>query len=359
MDGGVNQFSFEGFDRQSRDKVEHLLGVLNEIASEPYLARRLCLHGGTAINLFALNAPRLSVDIDLNYIGSTDRQTMLKERVELEDALQDICSSAGYHVSAGGAEHSGRSFHLGYNGVLGRDQVKIDIDYLNRSPLLPPQPRTVRVAGGVSATFPVMADTELFAGKTKALLERVAVRDLYDISQIAKTTPSTVSPDGEAVLMRNVLLYYTVVAKPFPRPPKIASRFSGREAEMRSQLYPMLIPDDRPRLNDLIATAEEYLAEISTPVNQAGKEFVDLAADGEFRPDLLFSEHPDVLRAALNDPAAQWKMKNLANSTFASTPHRAISQSARDAHGPVWVAPHVRNGKKVDGYWRRGPQRYA
>ena len=55
----------EAFMRQ----VALLLNVLPEVAKEPNLA----LHGGTAINLFVRNMPRLSVDIDLTYLGPADK----------------------------------------------------------------------------------------------------------------------------------------------------------------------------------------------------------------------------------------------------------------------------------------------
>ena len=40
--------------------------------AHPFLGRRMALKGGTALNLFVLDFPRLSVDIDLNYIGACD-----------------------------------------------------------------------------------------------------------------------------------------------------------------------------------------------------------------------------------------------------------------------------------------------
>lgn len=47
-----------------KKQVELLLKTLPEVAKETCFA----LHGGTAINLFIRNMPRLSVDIDLTYL---------------------------------------------------------------------------------------------------------------------------------------------------------------------------------------------------------------------------------------------------------------------------------------------------
>lgn len=61
------------------DKVERLLDLLAELNEHPVLKGKLALHGGTAINLFMLDVPRLSVDIDLSYVGAISRDAMLAE----------------------------------------------------------------------------------------------------------------------------------------------------------------------------------------------------------------------------------------------------------------------------------------
>ena len=57
------------------NQVRLLLGVLPEIAAEEVFA----LKGGTAINLFYRDMPRLSVDVDLTYLPTVDRDTALKD----------------------------------------------------------------------------------------------------------------------------------------------------------------------------------------------------------------------------------------------------------------------------------------
>ena len=59
-----------GFRPDLLEKVAHLLGLLNAMQSHPFLKGKLALKGGTALNLFVFNVPRLSVDIDLNYVGA-------------------------------------------------------------------------------------------------------------------------------------------------------------------------------------------------------------------------------------------------------------------------------------------------
>lgn len=72
-------------DKDYRKQVELLIQVLPEVAKEPKFA----LHGGTAINLFVRNMPRLSVDIDLTYIPIQNRQDSLNG---IKKTLEEIKS---------------------------------------------------------------------------------------------------------------------------------------------------------------------------------------------------------------------------------------------------------------------------
>ena len=177
--------NFSGFRPDIIEKVIRLLLILERIGNHAFLGSRMSLHGGTALNLFVLAMPRLSVDIDLSYVGNTDREQMLAERPAIEHAIADIARELGFTVTISPAEHSGRTFRLHYKGTAGLDSVKIDTNFLNRSPLLPLQRKTVVLDSGAEVTFPLNSDIELIAGKLKALVERVAVRDLYDTSRIA------------------------------------------------------------------------------------------------------------------------------------------------------------------------------
>lgn len=80
----------------------------------------------------------------------------------------------------------------------------------------------------------------------------------------------------------------------------------------------MLRPGDRPSLAAMIAEAERYLAEVSQPCDDAEAEFFARAARADLAPELLFGHRPDVLVAAQADPAARWKVQNLAKALHAN-----------------------------------------
>lgn len=56
------------------------------------------MKGGTALNLFVFDVPRLSVDIDVNYVGGADRTTMTADGPKLDAALEQVASRMGLAV---------------------------------------------------------------------------------------------------------------------------------------------------------------------------------------------------------------------------------------------------------------------
>ena len=71
--------------------------------------RTLALKGGTALNLAFGRPTRLSVNLDLNYVGSTDRQTMLESGSRPESASTELGRRLGYRVQQSSDEFAGRS----------------------------------------------------------------------------------------------------------------------------------------------------------------------------------------------------------------------------------------------------------
>ena len=85
-----------GFDAVQLEKVIRLRQLLIEFRKHSFLRERLVLKGGTAVNLFYLELSRLSVDIDLNYIGQLAREEMQRERPEIVKATEQITKALGY-----------------------------------------------------------------------------------------------------------------------------------------------------------------------------------------------------------------------------------------------------------------------
>jgi hypothetical protein len=295
------------FQPRTLDKVERLLDLLSEIQRHPDLRGKLAMHGGTAINLFMLDVPRLSVDIDVSYVGALSREAMLAERPVIERALEEVARFQGYDFSAGEGGHAGRTFVLRYRGDWGMDHVKVDCIYMNRSPLFPLHVRhcLLRPDAGVL----MFEDAELAGGKVKAFFDRVKIRDLYDISNLKAHFDAAGDADG---LVHKTLLYYASLSAHFPNKFEGRStRFEARQKELEDQLLPMLrLSGDEPTLFVLMKRAEDFIAEYVLPRNDDERLYLEHFAKGEYCPELLFGEE-EIARAAKASPEAQWKLANL------------------------------------------------
>jgi len=172
-----------------RNQVALLLRILPVIAREKDFA----LHGGTAINLFYHNMPRLSVDIDLTYIPFGNRTTDLalirskllsigerlrktipnirvKAPVEVDDELKLFCS-------------------------IPEAAVKVEVNTINRGIAGVPVLRSL--CHGAQELFDsfceiqVVPDAQLFGGKIVAALDRQHPRDLFDLKKMFESTGYT------------------------------------------------------------------------------------------------------------------------------------------------------------------------
>ena len=101
------------------EKVLRLKQCLVEFDRHPVLKGKLVLKGGTALNLFYLDLARLSVDIDLNYIGQVEREGMLAERPLIVGVIEQTCSALGYQVRRGTDDHALVTWTLGFRNQRG------------------------------------------------------------------------------------------------------------------------------------------------------------------------------------------------------------------------------------------------
>lgn len=178
-----------GFVRDTLEKVWRLADVLKFIESDGLLAKGIALKGGTAINLTIFDLPRLSVDIDLDYCRSIDREEMLADRDVITDKISKYMTANGYILSPKSKNyHALDSFVYEYVNCGGvKDNLKIEINYMLRCHVLPVARREVKLPWSEEA-FHVLsvAPLEIFASKIVALLTRTAPRDLYDMYNMVK-----------------------------------------------------------------------------------------------------------------------------------------------------------------------------
>ena len=160
-------------------QVRLLVDVLPHVAKESGFA----LKGGTAINLFYRDMPRLSVDVDLTWLQTGDRTSALSgissgldrigRRIAARDPRFKVHGSAG-----GGGSHT--------RIVVQRDrvQIKIETSPVARGAVLPARPMVASEAVAAQFGFVeahVLAFEDLYAGKLVATLDRQHPRDLFDV----------------------------------------------------------------------------------------------------------------------------------------------------------------------------------
>jgi len=312
MDEMTPQVTLAEFQPTTIDKVKRLLELLEEIERHPRLKGKLSMHGGTAINLFMLDVPRLSVDLDLSYVGKIERDEMLEERPYIEQALREVAEVLGYSVTGGEDDHAGRSLMLNYRGIWGHDHVKIDIVYLNRSPLLPVHKRPCVLMPSLEVTM--FVDYELIGGKVKAFFERVKVRDLYDVANLNRLLRKRFESDvSEEELAHQIILYYASISARFPNAfeGRAKERFAHCEDELQQSLYPMLRQNiEKPTLGSMIEEAERFITDFVLPRTDNERLYLERFAQGVYEPTLLFGNAKIAVAASLS-PEAQWKLLNI------------------------------------------------
>ncbi len=168
------------------ERVIRLIDILDAFGADTLIGPRIALKGGTALNLFHSNLDRLSVDIDLNYIGAVEKDQMEVDRPELEDRIQRLMESKGYAARREPSEHAGGKWIYRYASALGgAGTIEIDINYLYRGPLYGvDRMPSVAIGPWQAMNVPVLDIHEIVAGKMVALITRRTARDLFDAFRI-------------------------------------------------------------------------------------------------------------------------------------------------------------------------------
>ncbi len=162
-----------------KNQVRLLLDILPIVAKEKCFA----LHGGTAINLFIRNMPRLSVDIDLTYIPVEDRATSI---ININLALKRIKDEIEGSLPATTAEHKSDKAKL---QVATKDaSIKLEVNLTKRGIYTAAEERALCEKAqkdfDVFCTMPIVSFGLLYGGKICAALDRQHPRDLFDVKYL-------------------------------------------------------------------------------------------------------------------------------------------------------------------------------
>ncbi len=289
------------------EKALRLVRYLADVSSHPYLGPRLVLRGGTAINLFLADAPRLSVDIDLNYIGAEDRQGTDRERTRVQELLKEVGRSQGYTLAEGSREYANENFYLLYPSVRGvKDKLKVETNYLMRIPLLPViRKEATPLLEGLECEFNLSSAEEIYAGKVKALIERGAPRDFFDVYRLLQ--------DGElpgTEVVRGLTTFYLATIPDGPREFTVSTIPWPSEKQLGSHLRNLLRIGYVLPVRELVARVKSYLASI-LKLDERQSAFLDAVMAGRAEAGLLFTDNKLLADRASRHPALLWKVQNI------------------------------------------------
>jgi predicted nucleotidyltransferase component of viral defense system len=290
------------------EKVLRLIELIGEIDHHPLLTRVLALKGGTALNLFHLSLPRISVDLDFNYIGQGDRDQMLAERTSVEGAIEAVVRSLGYPTIRAGFEdaHAGARWELPYTETGGSsDHLEISVSWIHRVPLLGTVRRLVHpLHPGYTTEAELLSLEEIYAGKVAALLDRAHPRDLYDVTQILGILGSLRHDSA-----RQAALFYLALSSDDPGTRGLSNVLTISDQSIRRYLYPLLRRGEVPSKDSLVTMVTPHL-EVLLDLSKQEEAFFEAVARGESQTALLFPD-PEIAARADASPALNWKLLNV------------------------------------------------
>jgi len=283
-------------DEAYRKQVTLLVKIVPLVAAEASLA----LKGGTAINLFLRDMPRLSVDIDLTYVPVEDRAPSLKE---IDAAMRRIAKEIERGVPGAKVSASAPKGEKGITKLTVRAddaQIKIEVTPVLRGCVYEPAVRSVsaRVEEEFGfAEMPVVSFADLYAGKIVAALDRQHPRDLFDVRDL-------LANEGIDDKLRKAFIVY-LLSHDRPMAEVLAPRRLDISAEYKRGFEGMV---DRPvTLDELLKAREDLIGEIVGKMPKHHRRFLISVKRGE--PDWALLDLP----GAKDLPAVRWKLENLAN----------------------------------------------
>ncbi|MHC2595210.1 nucleotidyl transferase AbiEii/AbiGii toxin family protein [Pantoea endophytica] len=276
-------------------QVQLLLQILPLVS----LHNCFALKGGTAINLFIRELPRLSVDIDLVFLPALDRIAAL---AAIKRALDEIAEEISTKLVGSNVIRSYEDKNDALRLIVNHAgvQIKIELSPVLRGTVY--ESRIMQVCELVEDEFGfsetnVVSFADLYAGKICAALDRQHPRDLFDVKFLLEN-------EGLTEALRKALLVYLIS---HPRPlsellqPQLKDISGIYDGEFRN-----MAEIDVP-LQELEAARRHLIETINAAITDKERKFLLSFKNGQPDWSLLELSNIDQL------PAVRWKLQNLAN----------------------------------------------
>ncbi len=270
--------------------------LMAQVAPLVFVDDTFALKGGTAINLFVRDMPRLSVDLDLVFVDHTlpREQALAGIQRALREAA-DRLTRRGFTVHLPQAEAGETKLLVRRDRI----EVKVEVNFVTRGTVLPVHRASFTAAARnallADAEIPVVSLEDMYGGKLCAALERQHPRDLFDVMQLYQN-------EGITPGIRRAFVVYAACGKRpihellFPQLHDIrheyTHNFQGMTAEPVS-------------LEALLATRERLVKQIPKELDDDERRFLLSLVRAEPDWALLGIAHLG------NLPGLRWKLQNL------------------------------------------------
>ena len=295
--------------------------LLTQVAPLVFVDDTFALKGGTAINLFVRDMPRLSVDLDLVFPDHTLPRDQALARIN--DAIRQAAERLKRH----GFQTYMPAADAGETKLLvrrGRIEVKIEVNFVLRGTVQPVRPASLApVARDIlmaDLEIPLVALEDLYGGKLVAALDRQHPRDLFDVMQLFEHEGITPG------IRRAFVVYLASHNRPvhevlFPKLRDIRHDYQRNFEGMVAEPVP---------LDALLATRERLVRELQEGLDASERRFLLSLVAGEPDWSVMGIAHLEQL------PGIRWKLDNLAKlrkssaKKFAEQADALASQLALD-----------------------------
>jgi predicted nucleotidyltransferase component of viral defense system len=278
-----------------QQQVALLVRVVPFVAEE----RIFALKGGTAINLFVRDMPRLSVDIDLTYLPVEGRPASLSAidaaMLRIKERIEQGVPGVRVNASRSADENVVTKLVVRVGGV----QIKIEVTPVLRGTVY--EPVVTSVVPAVEDAFgfaemQVVSFADLYAGKIVAAFDRQHPRDLFDVRGL-------LANEGVNDALRRAFLVYLISHNRPMAEVLVPTRKPLREEFERGFVG---MTEEPVTLTELEAAREAIIAEMVSAMPEDHRHFLLSFKRGEPDWELLGIPEAQYL------PAVMWKQRNLA-----------------------------------------------
>ncbi len=296
-------------------QAELLLRILPLIHKEEAFA----LKGGTAINFFVQDLPRLSVDIDLTYLPLHERDLALDEirnsLARIAEAIKSMMPGTGIILKRIHGTEVVRGLIVDREGVT----IKIEPNLVLRGSVYPPEIKPLSKKAQdlfeLSLQSRILSSYDLYAGKICAALDRQHPRDLFDVHLLLKS-------EGLKPEIRKAFIVYLVS---HPRP--MVEILSPQEKDIREVFekeFKGMIAESIP-CEALETTRNDLVEILREELTLDERKFIVSVKEGRPEWGLLGLEGVE------NLPGVKWKLLNI--SRMDKTKHQKAVRKLRDYLG--------------------------